>query len=155
MYLVFVSSTLLWYLCSFFLFFLGCFFVVAVVRAACVFLCPLSPYSTLTFFFPFMAENKTGGTLSQDSIVTIDSGRTSKQGAEFTPHVLSDSIGEYLDVTCGTTEGRLYLGPLKDYNGSQLGSVKCIAFKGSRITPGTFEQKAIHEKVEEFNLPQR
>ena len=91
-----------------------------------------------------MAEKKAGGTASQDSIITTDSDSTPKQGTDlqFAPHVLSDSHGEYLDITCGTIEGRLYMSPLKDYNGSQLGSVKCISFKGSRITPGTFEQKA-------------
>jgi len=58
------------------------------------------------------------------------------------PDMFSDASGDdYIEVTCGALEGKLYFNMMKDCTGSQLGSVKCIVHNDSCLTPGEFEQK--------------
>ena len=56
---------------------------------------------------------------------------------DFHPSVLSDSSGEYIEITCGGLAGKLYLGMLRDYRGKHAGFVK---HNGKYVTPG--EHKA-------------
>ena len=58
------------------------------------------------------------------------------------PVVLTDSVGEYIEIQCGSAQAKCYLAPLREYNGLQLGSVKCIVYNGEQCTPTAFEQKA-------------
>jgi len=56
--------------------------------------------------------------------------------------VLSDTSGDdYIEVSCGVLEGKLYFGMMKDCTGSQLSSMKCTVHNDSHMMPGEFEQK--------------
>ena len=69
--------------------------------------------------------------------------------------VLSDAGGDYVEVTCGVLEGKLYFDMLKDCTGGQLGSVKCIVHNDSHVTPGEFEQKGGKTKAKNWKNPFR
>ena len=65
--------------------------------------------------------------------------------------MLSDASGDdYIEVTCGALEGKLYFNMMRDCTGSQLGSVKCIDHNDSRMMPGEFEQKGGKPKAKNW-----
>ena len=69
---------------------------------------------------------------------------------DFSPFVLSNRSGEYIEIICDGLAGKLYLGLLRNYPGNHAGSIKYIVHNGKYVTPVNFEHKVGKSKAKNW-----